>query len=56
MPDRHAVANALDDAQVMDDEQIGEMKLLMELLQEVDDLGLDGDVQGGDRFISDDEL
>ena len=27
-----------------------------QILEQVDDLGLDGDIEGGDRFIGDDDL
>ncbi len=45
-----------DDGQIVRDEDIGEVELVLEALQEVDDLGLDGDVQRGDRFVGDDDL
>src|SRR5206468_5991343 len=44
-----------DDRQVVRDEKIGELKLLLQVLQEVDDLGLDRHVQGGDRLVAHDE-
>ena len=39
----------------MCDEQEGEPEFLLEGIQQVDDLGLDGNVQGRDRLIGDDE-
>ena len=39
----------------MGDEQIGEVELLLQLLKEIDDLSLNGDVQGGDGLVTDDE-
>ena len=50
------VADVLDDGEVVSDEEIGEVELVLEIHKEVDDLGLDGDVEGADRFIADDEL
>ncbi len=40
----------------MGDEDHGEPEILTQLLEQVDDLGLDGNIQGGDRFIGDDDL
>ena len=44
--DRHPVADMGDDAQVMGDEEIGEAVALLQLGEQIEDLGLDGDVQG----------
>ncbi len=54
--DRHSVADMLDHPEIVRNEKIGEMHLLLELLEEIDDLRLDGDIQGGDRLIGYDEL
>ena len=40
----------------MRDEEVSQIVLFLEFLQEVDDLGLNGHVQGGDRFVSNNEL
>ena len=40
----------------MCDEQVGNIALLLELLQQVQDLGTDGDVQCGDGLVSNDQL
>ena len=37
------------------DEEIGEVKFLLEFLKEEENLGADGDIEGGDGFISNDE-
>jgi hypothetical protein len=42
--------------QVMGDEQVGEPELVLEALEQVDDLGLDGDIQRRDRLVADDDL
>ena len=42
--------------EVVGDEQIGQIELLLQVLQEVQDLRLDGHVQRGDRFVGHDEL
>jgi hypothetical protein len=38
------------------DEEVGEAELVLEIEQEVQDLGLDRLVEGGDRLVQDDEL
>ena len=45
-----------DDGKVVRDEEVGEVEVLLERLEQVDDLRLDGDVQGGDRLVADDEV
>ena len=42
-----------DDTQLVGDEQDGEVQLGAELVQQVEDLGLDGHVQGADRLVRD---
>ena len=54
--DRDAVAHVTHDGEVVGDEEVAHPALLLELQQEVEDLALDGDVQGGDRLVTDDEL
>ena len=44
------------DREVVGDEEVGEAQLLLEVLEEVEDLGLDGDVEGRDGLVADDEL
>ena len=36
----------------MGDKQISQPQLLLEFLQQVDDLGLNGNIQGGDRLVT----
>ena len=38
--------------QVMRNEQVGQSPLLLQLLEQVEDLGLDRNIQGADRFIA----
>ena len=52
---RDTVTEVADDVQVMGDEQVAQPQLVLQILQEIDDLGLDGDVQGRDRLVADDE-
>jgi hypothetical protein len=42
--------------QVVGDEQVAHATLLLEVQEEVEDLPLDRDIEGGDRLIADDEL
>ena len=54
--DHDPVADVLDDAEVMGDENISQVKLLLQAAEEVDDLCLDGNVQCGYRLVADDDL
>ena len=45
-----------DDRHGMGDEEVGEAEVALELREEVDDLGADADVEGGDGLVADDEL
>ena len=54
--DRDAVADVLDDAHVVGDEDVRQPEFALEVLEQVQDLGLDGDVERGDRLVADDEV
>jgi hypothetical protein len=41
----------LNNGEVMGDEQIGQPEFFLDILHQVDDLGLDRDVERRDRFI-----
>ena len=51
-----AVGDVLDDVQIVGDEQVGQAQLLLQIVKQVDNLGLDGHVQGGDGLVADDEF
>src|SRR5207245_174761 len=51
-----AVRHVLDDRQIMADEEQCEAELPLQILQQVDDLRLDGDVERRDRLVADDQL
>ena len=53
--DADAVGDVLYNGHIMGDEQIGKVLLFLEVLQKVQDLGLDRNIQRADRFIADDE-
>ena len=40
----------------MGDEEVGELEFLLQVFHQVDDLGLDGDVEGGNRLVGHDQL
>ncbi len=54
--DCNAVGDVFDDAEVVGDEQVGEVEGFLEVFEEVDDLSLYGYVEGGDGFVGDDEF
>jgi len=54
--DGHALGNVADDSQVVSDEQDGHVELCLEMAEQFDDLGLDGDVECGGGFVRDQEV
>ena len=54
--DQDPVRDELHHRQVVGDEDIGVAVGLLQVQQQVDDLGLDGDVQGRHRLVADDQL
>jgi len=53
--DGDVVADVLDDGHVVADEEVGELELVAEIGEEVEDLALDADVEGAGGFVADDE-
>jgi hypothetical protein len=53
-PDR--VGHVADDGQVVGDHQVGQAVAGLEILHEIQDLGLDGHVEGGYRLVCHDQL
>ena len=49
------IGHVLDDRQVVRDEQVAQVKTLLEVAQQVQDLRLDRHVERGHRLVSDDE-
>jgi hypothetical protein len=43
-----------DDGEIVGDEEVGEVELLLQQLEQVDDLGLDRDVERLTRIVEDD--
>ena len=54
--DGHAVCHIGDDAEVMRDVDDGHVQFLLQLLDELEDLSLNGYVECGGRFIADEDL
>src|SRR5205809_4388138 len=54
--DGNAVRHVLDDRQIVADEEQREAELPLQILQQVDDLRLDGDVERRDRLVADDQF
>ena len=52
----NAVRHVLDDRQIVADEQQREAELALQVLQQIDDLRLDGDVERRDRLVADDQF
>ena len=54
--DRHAVGDVFDDGEVVRDEQHRQAELRLQILQEIEDLRLHGDVEGRHRLVANDKL
>ena len=54
--DRQAVRDLDEHREVVGDEQHREPQLALEVLQQLEDLGLDHDVEGGGRLVGDDQV
>ena len=54
--DRDALAEVLHNGQVVGDEEICEVELGSQVRKQVQDLGLDRDVERRDGFVADDEV
>ena len=54
--DRDAVGEVLDDAEIMADEQVGEVELVAQVHEQVEDLRLDRHVERRDGFVADQNL
>ena len=54
--DGDAIGDMAHDAQVVGDEEIGQTKLPLQVLEQIDDLRLHRDIQGGDGLVGQDHL
>ena len=53
---RDLIADVFNDGEVVGDKEVSKVELFLEIHQKVDDLGLDRDIEGTDRFVADDKL
>ena len=44
------------DGEVVGDEEVGDFALVLKIVEQIEDLGLDRDIQSGDGLIADDEV
>src|SRR5699024_7103973 len=49
--DRNSIGNVTNNGQIVRDEQVSETEFTLYLFKQIDDLGLDGHVQCGSRFV-----
>src|SRR5687768_13279859 len=54
--DRHAVGGVAHDIEIMSDDHDGQAQPVLQIVDEIEDLALDGDIEPGRRLIGDDEL
>ncbi len=50
------IADVFNDGEIVGNKEVGEVKFFLEVHQKVDDLGLDRNIEGTDRFVADDKL
>ena len=50
------IADVFDDGEIVGNEEVSKVELFLEVHQKIDDLGLDRDIEGTDRFVADDKL
>ena len=53
---RDLIADVFNDGEVVGDKEVSKVELFLKIHEEVDDLGLDRDIEGTDRFVADDKL
>src|SRR5699024_4546527 len=52
----HEVGYLADDGEIVGDEEVGQAEAVAQVLEQVDDTGLNGHVEGGDRLVEDLQL
>ena len=50
------IADVFNDGEVVGDKEVSKVELFLKIHEEVDDLGLDRDIEGTDRFVADDKF
>ena len=56
MHHRDAIGNVLDHGEIVRNENVGQPKPVLQIAQQIEDLGADRDVERGDRFVANDEF
>jgi hypothetical protein len=54
--DGDVIAHVAHDGEVMSDEEVGQFEFVLEVFEEVENLGLDADVEGANGFVTDEEF
>src|SRR5260221_2799574 len=54
--DEKIIGDVADDAEIVRDEEVGQAELVLQVVEQVEHLGLDRDVEGGDRLVGDHQL
>ena len=54
--DYDPVADMFNHAEVMADEQIGQIHVVFQVHEQIEDLGLDGHIQGSNGFVTDNKV
>ena len=50
------IADVFNDGEIVGNEKVSKVELFLKIHEEVDDLGLDRDIEGTDRFVADDKF
>lgn len=54
--DADSVADMADNTQIMRNKQIGQVEFILQFFHQIDDLGLNGDIECGNGFIRNNQL
>ena len=54
--DRDSVADMFDDTQIMRNEEVSQAEFFLQVFEEIDDLGLDREIEGRDRLVGNDQF
>ena len=54
--DSDVVGDVIDDGQVVGDEQVRQLQFLLQVPHQIENLRLDGNVEGGNRLVEDDQV
>ena len=54
--DSHTLAQVFDYGEIVGNKEVGQTELLLDVIEQVDDLGLNREIEGGDGFIGNDQF